>query len=137
MVSTGTLRFHTRELLVTMRSLQLRILQRAMKMLAQGGRIVYSTCSLNPIENEAVIAAALRGSNGEFHLVDVEDRLPELTRRPGVNEWKVFTDKEANSFASSFTSYWESLTNSQKRDSKITETMFPPSDAASLHLELW
>jgi hypothetical protein len=30
--------------------LQLRILQRAMKMLKDDGKIVYSTCSLNPVE---------------------------------------------------------------------------------------
>lgn len=45
-------------------SLQVRILLRAMKMLKHDGRIVYSTCSLNPVENEAVIAEALRINPG-------------------------------------------------------------------------
>jgi 16S rRNA C967 or C1407 C5-methylase (RsmB/RsmF family) len=50
--------------------LQLRILQRAMKMLKEEGRIVYSTCSMNPVENEAVIAAALQSNPGKrFTLV--------------------------------------------------------------------
>jgi len=45
-------------------SLQVRILLRAMKMLKHDGRIVYSTCSLNPVENEAVIAEVLRKNPG-------------------------------------------------------------------------
>ena len=46
-------------------SLQVRILQRAMKLLEKEGRIVYSTCSLNPVENEAVIAKALISNPGK------------------------------------------------------------------------
>jgi len=34
-----------------------------------GGRLSYSTCSLSPIENEAVVAAALKRYEGRIRLV--------------------------------------------------------------------
>lgn len=46
-------------------SLQLRIATRGAEQLVDGGRMVYSTCSLNPIEDEAVIASLLEKSEGE------------------------------------------------------------------------
>lgn len=47
-------------------SLQLRIVTRGAEQLAEGGRMVYSTCSLNPIEDEAVIASLLDKSEGKW-----------------------------------------------------------------------
>jgi 16S rRNA (cytosine967-C5)-methyltransferase len=64
---TGTLSRHPEirwrlrpEQLPELHQLQVAILCRALEGLAPGGRLVYSTCSLEPGENEEVVAEALR-----------------------------------------------------------------------------
>ncbi|KAJ4714480.1 tRNA (Cytosine(34)-C(5))-methyltransferase [Melia azedarach] len=69
-------------------SLQVQIAMRGISLLKVGGRMVYSTCSMNPIENEAVVAEILRKCGGCVQLVDVSSELPQLVRRPGLKKWK-------------------------------------------------
>lgn len=42
----------------------MKILKRGLDLLEVGGRLVYSTCSLNPVEDEAVIASMLKQCEG-------------------------------------------------------------------------
>jgi len=51
--------------------------------------LVYSTCSLNPVEDEAVVGEILRECQGSVELLDVSSELPELKRRPGLTSWLV------------------------------------------------
>lgn len=44
--------------------IQYRILKRGLELLNVGGQLVYSTCSLNPVENEAVINRIISESEG-------------------------------------------------------------------------
>ncbi|KAI0565512.1 RNA (C5-cytosine) methyltransferase [Gracilaria domingensis] len=69
--------------------LQRQILNRGVELLKPGGTLVYSTCSMNPLENEAVVAHALRTFGEDLQLVDCSQRLPELIRRPGLTKWLV------------------------------------------------
>lgn len=70
--------------------LQRRILKRGLSMLKPGGRLVYSTCSLNPIEDEAVVASVL-AECPQVHLVPAADNIPHLKTSPGRTSWSVMT----------------------------------------------
>ena len=86
---------------VGLHALQLKILIRGLNQLREGGRLVYSTCSMNPIENEAVVAEALRRFEGKVRIVDCSSKLPELIRRPGLTTWRAAPGKGAHLFGKS------------------------------------
>jgi 16S rRNA (cytosine967-C5)-methyltransferase len=56
---------------------QLAILRSALAQVAPGGRLIYSTCSLEKEENEAVVEQAL-AENNSFHLLDCRFELTRL-----------------------------------------------------------
>lgn len=51
-------------------SLQLDILTKSLGYLKQGGELLYSTCTLNPAENEGVVRALLSEHSDEYELCD-------------------------------------------------------------------
>ena len=78
---------------IKLQKTQILIALRACVLLKVGGRMVYSTCSLNPIENEAVVAQILARTGGAIKLVDGRSMLPGLECDPGLATWKVTNNK--------------------------------------------
>ncbi|KYQ94248.1 NOL1/NOP2/Sun family protein [Tieghemostelium lacteum] len=78
--------------------LQVKIATRACHLLKVGGRMVYSTCSINPVENENVIAEVLLKSQGSMRLVDVSSQYPQLIRKPGLKTFPncPYTEEQYN-----------------------------------------
>jgi len=115
---------------VGLHKLQVKIAFRGIQLLKVGGRLVYSTCTFNPIQNEAVVAELLRMSGGNLELVDVSKELPNLKRVPGVTDWKVMS-KEGDWLPAEH----DKITADQKKQFKAS--MWPPTaeETASLNLD--
>jgi hypothetical protein len=131
---------------LTLHYLQSRLLRRAIELLATGGRLVYSTCSLNPIEGEAVVAEALRHFGLDFVRVAP---LPEwftsqLEPRPGLTEWLVphpnygqplhkGDDINISEFESTMYDHFDQVPAEHQRGGGnkglVARTMFPPDGA--------
>ncbi|KAH7160858.1 S-adenosyl-L-methionine-dependent methyltransferase [Dactylonectria macrodidyma] len=119
---------------------QIRILVRALQLLKVGGRVVFSTCSMNPVENESVIVSAIErcGGPGNVDIVDCSNELVGLKRNPGMKSWKIM-DKSAKIWNS-----WKEVedfaneNNEGVTPGRVVETMFPRlegSECADLPLE--
>ncbi|XXG99121.1 Ribosome-releasing factor 2, mitochondrial [Hypoxylon texense] len=118
---------------------QVRILVRALQMLKVGGRVVYSTCSMNPVENEAVVLSAIERCGGpeKIGIIDCKDRLPLLKRKPGMHQWQIM-DKSGRIWSSWEEVQQHALTHDGHMPGKLSETMFArpdTSDCSSLPLD--
>ncbi|KAL4512085.1 hypothetical protein ABPG72_005087 [Tetrahymena utriculariae] len=104
--------------------LQLSLLLRALYLVKKGGSVVYSTCSLNPMENESVVSAALHILKPYVKIIDVKDKFPGFKFSPTLFKWPVVQKKITNAYWS-----YESIDDVYGlKGKKIFDTMFPQED---------
>lgn len=100
-------------------------------MLNVGGRLVYSTCSLNPVENEAVISRLLTEAKGSLKLVDLSPCFPGLKFSKGLKSW-VLTSRDLQAYKTfdEVPKQWHTVVRPQ---------MFPPSPEVveDFNLDFW
>lgn len=120
-------------------TLQVKILKRATELVKVGGVVCFSTCSLNPVEDEAVVTAALQMNSGNGRKFELEEwpksLLPGFVHRPGIGEWRVGfydhnnteEDGESDDFGSiTFCANKEEASQSGHGDAEAT--LWPPKD---------
>lgn len=78
----------TNKFALRLHDLQRSLLRKALSFAKQNGIVVYSTCSLNPMEDESVVAAVLREFGAQIELLDIHNKLPGLKASRGVSDCK-------------------------------------------------
>lgn len=111
---------------------QVSILENSVNICKVGGTIIYSTCAINPIENEAVIASVLEKYKNTLEIVDVSDKLNKMGIKyhEGLVKWKVYLDSKQLVSCCNFNEINE-VKEEMKKENKnlffktnIKETMF-------------
>ncbi|EUD66696.1 hypothetical protein C922_03021 [Plasmodium inui San Antonio 1] len=113
--------------------MQVSILKRSIELTKEGGNIVYSTCSLNPIENEAVICEVFNSLENRncLKLINFGNELiDKLNFKQGLTEWKVMIDDQ---WFDTYEQYCDYLQNKEhgkykKIYDKIQHGMFTPEE---------
>lgn len=108
--------------------MQAKILRRGVELLKENGLLVYSTCSMNPIEDEAVVATILRASQGQVVLEDVASKLVGLKYKPGTSKWVVMS-KDMKPIES-----YEHVV--PEHSTHTYPSLFPPTEEESLKFNL-
>lgn len=131
--------------------LQRKILHRAMELLKPGGVVVYSTCSLNPIENEAVVSSVIAdvGGAAAMEIVPLPEWLVQkCSVTKGLSEWQVpnpkFGKKDNREMYLDFddvpTEHRGGETSGDKKKKngggQIHRSMFPPEQGSELSGQL-
>ena len=75
----------------SLHDLQVALLSKASALLRPGGRVVYSTCSLDPVEDEAVVAEVLR-CNDSMSLLPASPLLSGVPGEQGRADWPMIGD---------------------------------------------
>eukprot|EP00970_Alexandrium_tamarense_P008000 scaffold1532_cov193-Alexandrium_tamarense.AAC.3 len=111
---------------MSLHKLQRKILRRAMELLPPGGTVVCSTCSLNPLENEAVVASVIEDVGG---VEAMEIKAKGLSK-----------DDEAATVGTMYERF-DDVPEEQKGNGKssgkgcyLCPSMFPPSNDAGFEL---
>jgi multisite-specific tRNA:(cytosine-C5)-methyltransferase len=109
---------------------QTRILVRALQLLKVGGRVVFSTCSMNPVENESVVVSAIERCGGPdvIEIIDCKDKLPLLKRYPGMHQWQII-DKSGRIW-NNWEEVQQHVSNGGQAPGKVSQTMFPRPDTS-------
>ncbi len=103
--------------------IQRKILDNAIRQCKNDGYIIYSTCAINPIENEAVVCAIIEKYNDEIELINCSKKLRDMNIkfREGLIKWKVCVDMDKDK-----NYIWKEKYSDVKnnRSGLIKETMF-------------
>ena len=143
----------------SLHTVQKKILKRALRLVKAGGVVAYSTCSLNPIEDEAVVASVLSWANKGYCISSDENSndfrvellewpphvLPSLFRSKGVKSWRVANYIEENELEQSDKGVddipqlqWYKSFEDASSDNvpHATQSMWPPSHQHQKYMNL-
>ena len=102
---------------------QIKILDNAIRQCKNDGYIVYSTCAINPLENEAVVCYILEKYKDEIELINCSKKLRDMKIkfREGLIKWKVCIDVDKDN-----NYIWKEKFSEVKNDRNglIKESMF-------------